>query len=403
MPPKKKVVEEARRLLGRPGNTVKIGVVGMPNVGKSSFFNLLSKLNVPAENFPFCTIEPNEAMVPVPDQRFSWLCTFFKPRSEVPPVIRVTDIAGLVKGASEGAGLGNAFLSHIQAVDGIYHVVRAFEDTEITHVDDTVDPVRDLETIQYELCQKDLAYVDAQEALEKKGLAGGKFKLSENFIFCFAKVRELLSEGKPARDFEWTNVQVDMVREKLPGLITTKPVVYLVNMSSTDFLRKKNKWLAKIHAWVKEHGAGQMVPMSVEWEQKAWELKDDAAALAVHGGGVDGGEALVKSSLPKVITLGYTELNLIYYFTAGEKEVRCWTLYNGSLAPQAAGVIHSDFERGFIKAEVCGYPDWVEHGREKGMNAVKTAGKYRQEGKQYLVKDGDIIHFMFNVTADKKK
>jgi len=406
MAPKKKEEDTGPSLaarFGRVKSNLKMGIVGLPNVGKSSLFNLLTQQAVAAENYPFCTIEPTDARCSVPDARYDDLISVWQPKSEYPAYLWCTDIAGLVRGASEGAGLGNAFLSHIQAVDGIYHVVRAFEDTEITHVDDTVDPVRDLETIQYELCQKDLAYVDAQEALEKKGLAGGKFKLSENFIFCFAKVRELLSEGKPARDFEWTNVQVDMVREKLPGLITTKPVVYLVNMSSTDFLRKKNKWLAKIHAWVKEHGAGQMVPMSVEWEQKAWELKDDAAALAVHGGGVDGCEALVKSSLPKVITLGYTELNLIYYFTAGEKEVRCWTLYNGSLAPQAAGVIHSDFERGFIKAEVCGYPDWVEHGREKGMNAVKTAGKYRQEGKQYLVKDGDIIHFMFNVTADKKK
>lgn len=401
MAPKKKQEDDGPSLaarFGRVKTNLKMGIVGLPNVGKSSLFNLLTQQSVAAENFPFCTIDPTDARCAVPDAQYEALVDVWKPPSQYPPYLWCTDIAGLVRGASEGEGLGNAFLSHIQAVDGIYHVVRAFDDTEITHVDDSIDPVRDLETIQFELCQKDIAYVDAQEALEKKGLQGGKFKLSENFLFCFEKVRELLNASKPVREYEWSNVQIEMIRDKLPALITTKPVVYLVNMSAADFLRKKNKWLAKVHKWIGEHGGGQMLPFSIEWEQKAWELRDDADALTAHGG--EGG---AKSVLPKMVTLGYSELNLIYFFTAGEKEVRCWTLYNGSLAPQAAGVIHSDFERGFIKAEVVAYSDWDAAGREKGMSAVKAAGKFRQEGKQYLVKNGDIIHFMFNVTADKKK
>eukprot|EP00965_Chrysotila_dentata_P223405 6193552-Pleurochrysis_carterae.AAC.3 len=333
----------------------------------------------------------------------------WNPPSQYPAYLWCTDIAGLVRGASEGAGLGNAFLSHIQAVDGIYHVVRAFDDDEVVHVDDSVDAVRDLETIQYELCRKDLTYVDSQEQIEKKGLQGGKFKLSENFLFCFAKVRELLEASKPVRDHDWNAEQVTMIREKLPALLTTKPVVYLVNMSAADYARKKNKcghfflytfggWLARVRKWVDEHGGGTMIPFSIEWEQKAWALRDDEAKLAEYVG-----ESGCKSALPKMVVTGYKELNLIYFFTAGEKEVRCWTMYNGGLAPQAAGVIHSDFERGFIKAEVVAFDDFKAISTSASMAEVKAAGKYRQEGKAYVVKDGDIIHFMFNVTAPAKK
>ena len=354
MAPKKKEQDDVPAIgarFGRVKTNLKMGIVGLPNVGKSSLFNLLTQQAVAAENYPFCTIDPTEARCPVPDARYEYLVDTWKPPSQYPAYLWCTDIAGLIRGASEGAGLGNAFLSHIQAVDGIFHVVRCFDDSEVVHVDDSVDAVRDLETIQFELCQKDLAYVEQQEAAEKKHLQGGKYKLSENFIFCFAKVRELLAANTPARNFEWTNVQIEMIREKLPALITTKPVIYLCNMSDGDFRRKKNKFLPKVHKWVQDHGGGSMIPFSIGWEQKAWELRDDPDQLAAHCAAA-GDLPAAKSMLPKMVTLGYSELNLIYFFTAGEKEVRCWTIYNGSLAPQAAGAIHSDFERGFIKARL---------------------------------------------------
>ena len=403
MPPNKKdepdeAVGAAR--FGRVRNNLKMGVVGLPNVGKSSLFNLLTDQSIAAENFPFCTIEPNEARCAVPDERYDFLCNMWKPPSEYPAYLHVTDIAGLVRGAAEGAGLGNAFLSHIQAVDGIFHVVRAFDSEEVIHVDDSVDPVRDLETIQAELCAKDMEYL--RKAVEQEKLDVKKnpqMKLSALFVSTMDKVEEMLTNNLPIRTGEWTTPEVQMIKEKLGRLITTKPIVYLVNLSKKDFIRKKNKWLVKIHTWIKEHGGGVMIPFSVEFEQELWDKREDVDATKAFLDSVDG----AKSALPKMVVQGYKELNLIYYFTAGEKEVRCWTLYEGSLAPQAAGVIHSDFERGFIKAEVVAFDDFKALAKGKGMAEVKAAGKYRQEGKTYVVKDGDIIHFQFNVTAQKKK
>ena len=403
MPPKKKdepeeAVGAAR--FGRVRNNLKMGVVGLPNVGKSSLFNLLTYQSIAAENFPFCTIEPNEARCAVPDERYDFLCNMWKPPSEYPAYLHVTDIAGLVRGAAEGAGLGNDFLSHISAVDGIFHVVRAFDSEEVIHVDDSVDPVRDLETIQAELCAKDMQYL--KKAVEQEKLDVKKnptMKLSALFISTMDKVEEMLTNNLPIRNGEWTTPEVLMIKEKLGSLITTKPIVYLVNLSKKDFIRKKNKWLVKIHTWIKEHGGGGMIPFSVEFEQDLWDVREDVDATKAFLDSVEG----AKSALPKMVVQGYKELNLIYYFTAGEKEVRCWTLYEGSLAPQAAGVIHSDFERGFIKAEVVAFDDFKALAKGKGMAEVKAAGKYRQEGKTYVVKDGDIIHFQFNVTAQKKK
>ena len=403
MPPKKKdepeeAVGAAR--FGRVRNNLKMGVVGLPNVGKSSLFNLLTDQSIAAENFPFCTIEPNEARCAVPDERYDFLCNMWKPPSEYPAYLHVTDIAGLVRGAAEGAGLGNDFLSHITAVDGIFHVVRAFDSEEVIHVDDSVDPVRDLETIQAELCAKDMQYL--KKAVEQEKLDVKKnptMKLSALFISTMDKVEEMLTNNLPIRNGEWTTPEVLMIKEKLGRLITTKPIVYLVNLSKKDFIRKKNKWLVKIHTWIKEHGGGVMIPFSVEFEQDLWDVREDVDATKAFLDSVEG----AKSALPKMVVQGYKELNLIYYFTAGEKEVRCWTLYEGSLAPQAAGVIHSDFERGFIKAEVVAFDDFKALAKGKGMAEVKAAGKYRQEGKTYVVKDGDIIHFQFNVTAQKKK
>ena len=223
-------------------------------------------------------------------------------------------------------------------------------------------------------------------------------KLSALFKSTMERVQEMLSKNLAIRTGEWNTPEVEMIKEKLPTLITTKPMIYLVNLSKKDYVRKKNKWLPKIHAWVKEHGGGIMIPFSVEFEQELFDLGDDSALVEAFYADNEGS----KSALPKMITQGYKELNLIYFFTAGEKEVRCWTVYNGALAPQAAGVIHSDFERGFIKAEVVAFDDFKAIATKPSMAEVKEAGKYRQEGKAYVVKDADIIQFMFNVTGKKK-
>jgi len=325
----------------------------------------------------------------------------WKPPSTYPAYLHVTDIAGLVRGAATGAGLGNAFLSHIQAVDGVFHVVRAFDSDDVVHVDDSVDPVRDLETIQHELCAKDLEYAERAVADETRDVKRSQgMKLSALFIATMERVCSMLKEDKPIRGGTWNSAEVELIRNKLPNLITTKPVVYLVNLSKEDFIRKKNKWLAKIHAWVTAHGGGCMIPCSVEHEQALWEARDNPDAKAALEDAANGG---AKSVLPKIVKQGYAELSLIYFFTAGEKEVRCWTVQEGALAPQAAGVIHSDFERGFIKAEVVSYADFREHSKGASMADVKAAGKYRIEGKSYVVQSGDIIHFQFNVTTSGKK
>lgn len=282
----------------------------------------------------------------------------------------MTDIAGLVRGAAEGAGLGNAFLSHIQAVDGIFHMVRAFESDEVIHVDDSIDPVRDLATITHELCLKDLEYTEraiAQEVKDVKCTPGTK--LSGVFTSTMEKVKEMLKSDVPIRSGAWSTPEVEMIRHKLGSLITTKPCVYLVNLTQADYVRKKNKHLPAIAAWIKEHGGGIMLPISVAFEQELWNLRGSGAArdalLAETG---------AKSILPKVITTGYRELRLVFFFTAGEKEVRCWTIQEGTLAPAAAGVIHSDMERGFIKAEIVAYDDFRKLSTQPGMGEVKAAG-----------------------------
>ena len=287
---------------------------------------MLTSQAVAAENYPFCTIEPNDARCPVPDVRYDHLCSIWKPPSEQPAYLHVTDIAGLIKGASEGAGLGNNFLSHIQGVDGIFHMVRVFEDADIVHVDDSIDAIRDLETITEELCKKDLEFVNKAISVEEVAVkkSGGRFKLSPNFLSATEKLVKLLNENKPVRMGDWSTPEIEIINEKMQ-LITTKPIVYLANMSSADFIKKKNKWLSKIHAWIQSHGGGVLIPFSVEFEQELWNLRDD----------VDAQNDFLKKSgqisqLPKMITTGYKELNLIYYFTAGEKEVRAWTVYSGT-------------------------------------------------------------------------
>mmetsp|Transcript_38206 Transcript_38206/g.77157 ORF Transcript_38206/g.77157 Transcript_38206/m.77157 type:complete len:432 (-) Transcript_38206:277-1572(-) len=431
MPPKKaaaEVVDETikKARFGRVSNNLKMGLVGLPNVGKSSLFNLMTNQQVAAENYPFCTIDPTTAKCPVPDQRYKFLCELYQPLSKVPAVLSVTDIAGLIKGAAEGAGLGNAFLSHIAAVDGIYHLLRAFDNDEVVHVDDSIDPVRDLETISAELCAKDMelvvgakekAYNDARKsqgcakANEPKGM--------DALNSVYDRIVEMLENKQPVGQGEWTAGEVEVIKESFQ-IITTKPIVYLVNLTKKDYCRKKNKYLPKIAEWVKAHGGGTVIPMSVEFQEELFaaqtqdtEAKKDGnegttfaadflAACKVEFCNSEGPD--VNSTLPRIIKTGYKELNMINYFTSGHDEVRAWTLYNGTLAPGAAGIIHTDFERGFIKAETVAFEDFKALcGGKPTMAGCKDAGKYRQEGKTYVVKDGDIFHFQFNVTAPKKK
>lgn len=390
MPPKKDtaapVVNGGVRF-GRVKNTLKMGIVGLPNIGKSSLFNLLTKSSLAeAQNFPFCTIDPNEARCSVPDERYDYLCNMWNPPSKYPAFLQVWDIAGLIRGASEGAGLGNKFLSHIGAVDGIFHMVRAFENSDVQHVEESVDPIRDLETITFELCQKDLTLVDAAIEHEKKELKRNpQFKLSLTFTTAMDKLKDMLGKNLPVKDGDWSTAEVELIKEKLPGLVTTKPQVYLVNLTKEDFIRKRNKFLPKIMQWIQEHGGGTMIPLSVEYEEEL--LANEKAGIAPEADAP-------KSQIPRVITEGFKALDLIYFFTAGDKEVRCWTIPRGWAAPQAAGTIHTDFEKHFIKAEVVAYNDFKEIQKTKGMGDVRAAGKLRQEGKTYIINDGDICHFM---------
>ena len=412
MPPKASPVPEESNVarFGRVKNNLKMGLVGLPNVGKSSLFNLLTEQSAAAENYPFCTIDPNEARCAVPDVRYDHLCSLWNPPSMYPAFLQCTDIAGLIRGASEGAGLGNAFLSHIQAVDGLFHVVRAFASEEVVHVDDSVDPLRDLETIQMELCKKDLQYVAAQRAVREHDVKRNpNMKLPPLFFSVLDKVQEVLENNKPIFAHEWSAVEIEKINELVPGCITTKPVMYVINLSKKDYLRKGNKWLVPIKNWIDAHGGGVMIPFSIEFEEEVWNTKKASGTSEVSGAEkAAASEAAAtaaggKSVLSRMIKVGYKQLNMMYYFTAGEKEVRCWTVRKGATAPMAAGVIHSDFERGFIKAEVVSFSDFKEYAGDdkKGMVHVKAAGKCRQEGKTYVVQDGDIIHFQFNVNKKK--
>ncbi|OIW13913.1 hypothetical protein TanjilG_31802 [Lupinus angustifolius] len=393
MPPKAAKLKEApaeRPILGRFSSHLKIGIVGLPNVGKSTLFNTLTKMAIPAENFPFCTIEPNEARVNVPDERFDWLCQF-KPKSEVSAFLEIHDIAGLVRGAHEGQGLGNSFLSHIRAVDGIFHVLRAFEDPDIIHVDDTVDPVRDLEIISEELRLKDVEFMERKIADVEKSMKRSNDKQLKVELECCQKVKALLEEGKDVRLGDWKAADIEILNSF--QLLTAKSVVYLVNMTERDYQRKKNKFLPKIHAWVQEHGGEQIIPFSGALERNLADMPPDEVAKYSE-------ENKIQSALPKIIKTGFAAINLIYFFTVGPEEVKCWQIRRHTKAPQAAGAIHTDFERGFICAEVMKFDDLKELGSE---GAVKAAGKYKQEGKTYVVEDGDIIFFKFNVSGGGKK
>lgn len=397
----KKVTPPKGPRFGRIKTNLKMGILGLPNVGKSSLFNLLTAQNIAAENYPFCTIEPNESRCLVPDQRFDWLCELFKPPSKIQALLFVTDIAGLIRGASEGAGLGNAFLSHIQAVDGLFHVVRAFDNPEVVHVDDSVDPIRDMETIMFEICRKDATYVASVKAKKEMEMKKNpKDKLPPIYFTIMDKVDEMLETNVPLRSGNWSTEEVAKINELMPQCITLKPMVYLVNLDAKSFIRKANKWLKPINEWVEKHGGGTIIPMSVEWEQGLWDVRENPDEKAAY---LEAAGPATKSVLPRCVKVGYNVLDLQYFFTAGDQEVRAWTIPAGATAPEAAGYIHSDFERGFIKAEVASFNDFKELCDGKtSMAPIKAAGKYRQEGKTYIMQDGDIVHFMFNVTNKKK-
>ncbi|KAL5525524.1 hypothetical protein ACEPAG_6860 [Sanghuangporus baumii] len=389
-PKKADAGKEKKVLLGRPSNNLKIGIVGLPNVGKSSFFNSLSNTDLgKAANFPYATINPEEARIPVPDPRFDWLCNLYKPASKVPAFLTIIDIAGLTAGASTGAGLGNAFLSHVRSVDGIFQVVRAFDDAEVTHVEGDVDPIRDMEIIQTELRLKDIEWVEKQlDGLKKTSRSLGSSSLADKArkeeIAIVEKVLKCIKDDqKDVRKGEWNNKEIDVINSLM--LLTAKPVTYLVNLSERDYVRKKNKWLPKIKAWIDEHNPGDpLIPFSVALEERLALLETPEEREEEQK------KIGATSALGKITQAGYVSLDLIRYFTCGPDEVRAWTIRRGTKAPQAAGVIHSDFENKFVCGEIMTYEDLHEYGSEV---AVKAAGKLRQQGKPYEMIDGDIAHW----------
>jgi len=387
---KKKEEEVSKVVLGRPSNSLCMGIVGLPNVGKSTLFNILTKLQVPASNFPFCTIEPNEARVSVPDDRYEWLCDFHKPASKVPAALQITDIAGLIRGASKGEGLGNNFLSHIRAVDGIFHVMRIFEDEEVTHVEGAVDPIRDLEIINEELLLKDIEVTTKYRERLEKELNHTKDKKKIADLEVVKKVEAALNERKQVRFLEWKANEIDVLNTL--QLLGAKPVVYLINMSEKEYFKKGSKWLPKIKAWIDAHGGEPMVPVCGVFESKLLELGEEAGKKYAE-------DNKTQTAIPKIIKTGYHALDLIHFFTCGADEVKAWTIRRTTKAPGAAGVIHTDFERGFVCAEVMKYEDFKEL---KSEAAVKAAGKFKQEGKTYSVVDGDIIFFKANTVGLKK-
>ena len=363
--------------------SLKIGIVGLPNVGKSTIFNALTKAGAQVANYPFCTIDPNVGVVPVPDQRLQKLAEMYKPEKITPTSVEFVDIAGLVKGASTGEGLGNQFLGHIKETDAILHVVRCFEDSDVIHVSGSVDPIRDIEIIHTELCLRDLETVQQRIRRLEKTAKGGD-KESKAAMAVAEKTLKLLEDGKPVRKGEWNKEEFPYLREL--QLITQKPVLYAANVKEEE-LPNGGPLVEYVRKLAKEEGS-QVGVICGKVEAEVAELSEQEAKEYLKEFG------LQESGLNQLIRLGYQLLGLITYLTAGEKEVRAWTVLKGSTAPQAAGVIHSDFERGFIRAEIMRYDDLIKLGSQ---SAVKEKGLYRIEGKEYIVQDGDVIYFRFNV------
>ncbi|MBI2257720.1 MAG: redox-regulated ATPase YchF [Flavobacteriia bacterium] len=363
---------------------LKCGIVGLPNVGKSTLFNCLSNAKAQAANFPFCTIEPNIGTISVPDNRLEKLSEIVHPERVVPTNMEIVDIAGLVKGASKGEGLGNQFLANIRETDAILHVLRCFDDNNIVHVDGNINPIRDKEIIDIELQLKDLESIEKKiQSLSRQVKSGDKELLKENDLAL--KVKKHLEEGKSVRTMELDEKEQEIISKF--HLITSKPVLYVCNVDENSVL-KGNKYVELVKENIRNENAGVLV-LGAKIEADINELETfEERQMFLDELNLD------EPGINRLIREAYRLLNLETYFTAGVKEVRAWTIHKGMTAPQAAGVIHSDFEKGFIRAEVMKYNDFISYGSE---NAVKEAGKFKVEGKEYIVQDGDIMHFRFNV------